>query len=286
MISIHNYFGRPVFRDSMAASRVCEQMLNGLNAAIDEAMDTVLGVHSRAHRELGMFPAVPCRPGIAFDEWNVWYRSVHHPEHDLDETFNLMDALTVASLLHVVLRHARTIGLSNISLLVNTLASLKTDRDHVVRQTIWYPQKLVRDTHSGEVVQAVVDAPVFVAKHERFFCGIVDPRKAQDESLPSLLHFDDVPALDVLASVDRRGKKLSLSVVQKLATRALTTRLTFRGIMPRSRRARVSRLTGKSIRAENTLAHPHNVGIVSRMESMGGTFTFPPASFTVLEFEI
>jgi len=272
MISIHNYFGRPVFRDSMAAYRVCEEMLTALNVAIDEAMDTVLGVHPRTRRELGAPPKIHKRPGIAFDEWNVWYRSTHEPEHDLEEIFDYADALTVATLLHVVLRNTRTVELSNISLAVNVLGSVFTDRERCVRQTIWYAQKLLCSGHSGRVVEtAVVGAPVLSAKHERFFCGIVDPDKAQDETLPTLLHYNDIPALDVLMSIDSQKKKACLSIVQKLEDKPLAVHLSFRGLQPKGDSVKISRLTGDSLSAANTLSSPDNVGIKTERHSRCAT---------------
>lgn len=287
LISVHNYFGRPIFRDSMAAHRVCEAMFAGLNALIDEAVDTALGVHPRTHRELGSPPAVPVRPQIAFDEWNVWYRSRHDPEHDLEEYFNYGDALTVASLLHVVLRQARTIGLSNISLAVNTLALIMADRRGLFKQSTWYAHQAIRDAHAaGRVVETPVDAPVFNAKHERFFCGIVDPEKARDEKLPSLLHFKDISALDVLASIDDNRKRLTLSVIQKLEDQPVTTRLTFRGVTPRMDRVQFTRLVGPSVTSGNTMEQPELVHLETEVRCVGETFVFPPASLTILEFEI
>ena len=154
-------------------------------------------------------------------------------------------------------------------------------------QTIWYPQKLFRDGHTVHVVDSVVaDAPTFSAKHERFFCGIVDPEKAEDETLPSLVHFDDIPALDVLVSVDDEKKKACMSVVQKLEDRPLTTRLSFRSLKPRAGSMKVSRLTGNSLKATNTLDSPNNVGVETETQPMSDVFTFPPASLTVLEFDL
>ena len=287
MISTHNYFGRPIFKDSMAAYRICEDMFNALNVAIDEAMDTTLGAHPRTRREIGEPPTVTKRPGIAFDEWNVWYRCTHHPDHDVEEIFDYTDALTIATLFHVILRNTRTVTLANISLVANMLGHIFTDPERCVLQTIWYPQKLFRDGHTGHVVDSVVaDAPTFSAKHERFFCGIVDPEKAEDETLPSLVHFDDIPALDVLVSVDDEKKKACMSVVQKLEDRPLTTRLSFRSLKPKGDSMRVSRLTGDSLKATNTLDSPNNVGVETETQPMSDVFTFPPASLTVLEFDL
>lgn len=287
MISVHNYFGRPIFCDSMAASRVCEAMFNQLNTVIDEAMDTALGVHPLTHRELGTPPVVSARPRIAFDEWNVWYRSSHHPEHDLDEVFNYTDALTVASLLHVVLRNARTIGLSNISLAVNTLALIVTGRQDLFRQTIWHAHRAIRDAHcSGTVIETPSVAPRFSAKHERFFCGIVDPEKARNESLPSLLHFDDLNALDALASLDPERRQLNLSIIQKLEDRPLNVRLTLRDLVPVRGPVKLTRLTGANLTECNTLDHPDRVGLETTTQPFSETICLPSASLSILKIPL
>jgi alpha-L-arabinofuranosidase len=287
MISLHNYFGRPVFADSMAASRVCEQFFAAARQLIDEAMDLPLGVHSRAHRELGGLPVVSRRPGIAFDEWNVWYRTGHDPARDVEEIYTYTDALTVASLMHVILRHAKMLDLACISLVVNTIGSILTDRDRLVRQTIWYAQKLIRDTHAGRVLLTVADGPVFKAKHERFFCGIVDPVKAQDETLPSLVHFYDVSAVDAVASLDDARRKLTVSIVQKLPDRPLTVRLDLHGLTPAGDTMTLQRLTGGTdLLAENTLDRPDRVGSETRRVPLATSLTLPPASLTVLEMEV
>jgi alpha-N-arabinofuranosidase len=272
MISVHNYFGRPVFRDCMAASRVFEEMIAWVGVAIDEAMDTHL--------------ARKTPPLMALDEWNMWYRATHGPVSDIEEIYNYGDALAVASLFHVMLRNTRRIGLSNISEAVNMAGGLFTDRNRMARQTIYHAQKLMRDSHSGRVVRAVTDGPVFAAKHERYFCGIVDVEKAKDENLPSLLHFDDIPAVDALVSVDDSRKKMRLSVVQKLENRPLKVKLDFRRIRPKGEKALVRELSGPSLKSENTLDRPDVVGILESTVKLRDTYLFPPASATVLEFAI
>jgi alpha-L-arabinofuranosidase len=205
----------------------------------------------------------------------------------VEEIYNYTDALTVASLLHAILRNTRTVAMANISMVTNTLGSIFTDHGRMVRQTIWYPQKLLRDAHTGRVVETVVDAPVFKAKHERFFCGVVDVAKARDEKLPTLQHFDDVAALDVVASVDKPRGKLTLSIIQKLEDRPLTVRLDLHGLTPAGETMTVHRLTGgDNLLAENTLDHPDRVGLATEKTALTTTCTFPPASLTVLEISL
>lgn len=271
LLAVHNYFGRPIFNDSMVAGHICEQMLDQLNVNIDEALDANLEIKTR--------------PRIAFDEWNVWYRSSHGFVGDLEEIFTYYDALTVASIFHVILRNTRTIGLSNISLLINTMGTLFTDRERLARQTIFYPQVLMRNGHAGRVVESVVDGPTFTGKHERFFCGIVDPEKAKDESRPSLLHFTESQGLDVLVSLDETTRKIAMSVINKMQDQPVTAQFHFRGVRPAGTSMTVHRLTGgEDINAENTLDSPDRVQLACEEVPLADRFTFPAASLTLIEF--
>jgi alpha-N-arabinofuranosidase len=276
LISVHNYFGRPNFSDCMTAGLVFEEMIKWTNVAVDEAMDTLL-----TRKE---------RPGLCCDEWNVWYRSAHEKEADLEEVYDRADALTVATLFHAVLRNTASVKMSNISLLINTCGSLFTARTaagELIRQTIYWPQILLRNTMTGRVCATAYDGPTFSAKHERYFCGTVDVEKAKDENLPTLLKFPDAPALDVVVAIDEARGRMCVSVVNKLADRPLCVKLDWHGkFVPASPRAKVHRLTGESLSETNTAEHPERVGLSTREETIGETFTFPPASLTVLEWQL
>ena len=107
-----------------------------------------------------------------------------------------------------------------------------------------------------------------------------------DETLPSLVHYDDIPALDVVVSIDDQKKKVCMSVVQKRQDRPLTVALNFRGLRLKGSTMEVSRLTGDSLNATNTLDSPNNVGVETETKPITDVFTFPPASLTVLELDI
>jgi alpha-L-arabinofuranosidase len=276
LISVHNYFGRPNFKDCMTAGLVFEEMIKWANVAVDEAMDTLL-----TRKE---------RPGLCCDEWNVWYRSTHNKEADLEEIFDYADALTVATLFHAVLRNTASVKMSNISLLINTCGSLftaRTPKGELIKQTIYWPQRMLRTKMSGRVCETAYDGPTFDAKHERYFCGIVDVEKAKDESLPTLLKFKGAPALDTVVAIDERRGRMCVSVVNKLEDRPLDVKLDFHGkVKPGSNRVKVHQLTSKGLAATNTAEHPNEVGLTSREERVGEMFAFPAASHTVLEFEL
>ncbi len=272
LIAVHNYFGRPGFADSLCAAFVMEEMIQQLRVNIQEAMD---GCLSRKDPPL-----------IALDEWNVWYRSSHGATEDLEERYTYTDALTVASLFHTVLRNVRWIGLSNIALFTNTLGLVFTDRNRAVRQTIFYPARLMREVHRGQVITTTCDGPTFCGKHERFFCGTVDPDQAQKENRPTLIHYREVPALDVLASLDRARGCLAVSIVQRLEQQPVRVRFRFRGIAPATDSPlRLHRLTGgEDLAAVNALDAPDRVGVRTHSFPFTEEIELPPASWTVLEF--
>jgi len=86
---------------------------------------------------------------IAVDEWNVWYRT--HPVfgnelNNLEEIYNLEDALVVGMHLNAFIRHARTVQMANIAQIVNVIAPIFTNPQGLFLQTIFYPFELYSRT--------------------------------------------------------------------------------------------------------------------------------------------
>ena len=86
------------------------------------------------------------RPFIAFDEWNVWYRTRNRtgmwadgkfPAHLVEEVYDLQDALVCAQFLMSFIRHADVVKVANIAQIVNVIAPVLTDGDKLLRQTIF-----------------------------------------------------------------------------------------------------------------------------------------------------
>ena len=86
------------------------------------------------------------RPSIAFDEWNVWYRTRNRegmwadgafPAHLVEEVYDLQDALVCAQFLMSFIRNADMVKIANLAQVVNVIAPLLTDGDRLLRQTIF-----------------------------------------------------------------------------------------------------------------------------------------------------
>ena len=111
----------------------------------NEAHGDYAGARARYER------AIPHPIGIAYDEWNVWYRT-RTPEArkaGIEEQYTLADALAVATYLNIFIRHCRAVPMANFAQLVNAIAPIFTSRDGLFLQTIYHPLRLYAE-HAGE----------------------------------------------------------------------------------------------------------------------------------------
>jgi len=107
---------------------------------------------------------------LAFDEWNVWYRT-HNAEHTngrgkftsplIEEPYNLEDALVVAGFLKSFIRHADSVKIANIAQIVNVIAPILTRGDEMLLQTIFYPFAIYSARRDGVAVQPAVSGPAY-----------------------------------------------------------------------------------------------------------------------------
>jgi alpha-N-arabinofuranosidase len=98
------------------------------------------------------------KPAIAYDEWNVWYRSM--PEvtgrGDLAERYTLDDALAVATYLNIFIRNCARVRMANLAQMVNAIAPIVTTSDAADVQPIYYPFLL----HASAALDAAADVHV------------------------------------------------------------------------------------------------------------------------------
>ena len=78
---------------------------------------------------------------LAFDEWNVWYRTQNaesvnghgkFAQHLVEEEYNLEDALVVAGFLNSFIRHADVVKIANLAQIVNVIAPILTRGDQTL----------------------------------------------------------------------------------------------------------------------------------------------------------
>lgn len=163
-LSLHRYVGNE--------SNDTPDFLACLNS-VDEQIEATAALTAYVQK----LKRLPRRVGIAFDEWNVWYRA-RTPEHSdgrgkfaphlLEEVYNLEDALVAAGFLNSFIRHADSVKIANIAQIVNVIAPILTraagSGDDLVLQTIFYPIEMIASRGSGTSLRVIADAPTYESK--------------------------------------------------------------------------------------------------------------------------
>ena len=138
---------------------------------------------------------------LSFDEWNVWYHGKAQDEkltpwtqapHQVEDVYNLEDALLVGSMLITLLRHADRVKVACMAQLVNVIAPIMTSDTGAWKQTIFYPFMHASIYGRGTVLNTLVKAPVY------------DSRQ-----------FGDVSELDSLCVWDQEHETLTIFAVNK-----------------------------------------------------------------------
>jgi alpha-N-arabinofuranosidase len=217
--------------------------------------------------------------GIAYDEWNVWYRTRTGParEHGLEEQYDLSDALAVALFLNIFIRHCRWVEMANIAQLVNVIAPIFTSPDGLFLQTIYHPLRLYADHIQAMALDPVVSSPMLELESHRA------PATPSDRSW-DVADLGPFPALDVSATRDADRHTLVVCVINRHPTEAIDATLDVVGGQARST-PRVWEVNGPSVSATNSFAEPDVVTVRER-DGVTTPYAFPAHSLTVLEFRV
>ncbi len=250
-LAIHWYVGNPDndFAAYMTASELVEERLS-----VVEGLIRAMKLQRSIHKPIA----------IAVDEWNVWYRArgATVEEHrNLEETYNLEDALVVAMHFNAFIRHAQMVKMANIAQIVNVIAPIITSPTGLFLQTIFHPFEVYGRTCGPIALDAFWDSETFSGGS-----------------------YSGLRLLDVAATLDEAKKSLSVYVVNRSEHDALETRITldsgqFAGPV------QVHVVNGPDIRAENSFDHPDRVSVFTtdlRVERNCFVHTFEPHSVTVL----
>jgi alpha-N-arabinofuranosidase len=215
---------------------------------------------------------------IAFDEWNVWYRTRTHEDRvgGVEERYNLSDALAVATYLHGFIRQCRVVRMANLAQLVNAIAPIFTSKQGLFLQTIYHPLRLYAE-HMREVALDVhVDGP----RHDL-------PRDVEERTFGRVHHVADLgpfSLLDAVATCDEAGRELTLAVVNRDRERRHEATIDL-GDATAKGELRVFEVNGADVDATNSFEHPDRVGVSEHRRALAGhrfDYAFPAHSVSVL----
>jgi len=249
-IALHTYLGN---RDKdyykfLASTTDVEKRIKIVEGLINETMSTT-------SRQTPIY--------IAFDEWNVWYRA--WIDKQLEETYNLEDALVAAQFLNCFVRNAHVVKIANMAQLVNVIAPIRADKSGMWLQTIYHPLQLFATHCQGSSLDVFVSCDKYEAGR-----------------------YKDVPYLDVSCAHNPASGILVINVVNRHREEAIETELisqagTFTG------KATVFEVNGADPIVENS-ASVQAVKSIQKQVDVGGrqqfVYSFPPHSFTVIKVKV
>ncbi|HTU74560.1 MAG TPA: alpha-L-arabinofuranosidase C-terminal domain-containing protein [Trebonia sp.] len=254
--SIHIYTGSDDYWTNVLQPHQAERAITTTAALIDRA------AYSRG---------LASKPQIAYDEWNVWYRTM---TVDLAERYDFSDALAVATYLNIFVRNCARVRMANLAQMVNAIAPIVATPDGAAVQPIYYPfllharaaLDLAVDTHvAGETI-----APDLPPDASRW------PHRVADLGPFTLL--------DAAASVSADRRRLAVTIVNRSAgsepARVVLRDLSFDGA------AAITTVTAGGAGDVSALAGIATTGVATGEERPAGAevaLTLPPQSFTVIE---
>jgi alpha-N-arabinofuranosidase len=270
-ISLHNYYGNTPALTGNDSARYLAMNLD-MERQIQEiaaVCDYVQGVKKS-----------PKRLWLSFDEWNVWYRARgglfangqrKFAPPLLEEVYNLEDALLVGGFLNTLLRQAQRVRVGCLAQIVNVIAPLMTNASSVLRQTIYYPYLWALRYARGRVLDLLVEAETYPIK-----AAGLRPDFARD---------DQVPYVDVAATLDPQGGQLALLMLNRDLQGERQLVLECRDFTP-TRVLASETLTGTDLKAANSFEQPRLVvprplEVPKAASTM--TFKLPARSYSVVQ---
>jgi alpha-L-arabinofuranosidase len=219
------------------------------------------------------------KPAIAYDEWNVWYRTV--PESggtaDLAERYTFDDALAVATYLNIFIRNCARVRMANLAQMVNAIAPIVTTEETATVQPIYYPFLLHARAALDDAVDVQVEGPVISPELPRGASRW--PHRVAD--------LGPFPLVDAAASVSKDRGRIAVTLVNRNPGAAEEGMLVLRDFAFAGQAA-VTTLTdgGKVTSGPVTTSTVATSTVTTSTESARGqalAVSLPPRSFTVVE---
>ncbi len=258
-ISLHRYVGngKGDTADYLAVTNSIDEQIE-----VMAALCRCTQAKARSHKRIQ----------LAFDEWNVWYRTQNaesvnghgkYAQHLVEEAYDLQDALVVAGFLNSFIRHADVVRIANLAQIVNVIAPILTRGDQILLQTIYYPLLMYAQRREGLALQPVVRGPGYESPSYGFVHS-VDTSAILGEGLLHVFLLNR--SLDERAPVDVAVGGLHLAAVRSAEV-----------------------IGGPSAAARNTFSEPDAIGSrefkAIELRDGGARVQLPPLSAAAITFD-
>ena len=209
---------------------------------------------------------------LSWDEWQVWYKDRSgrggwsEAPHLSEEIYNLEDALVVAQWLNVFLRKCDVLKIACVAQIVNVISWLQTTSTGLLKQSSFYPFKLVSTLARGTALDALVRAP-----------------------LHTTAQYGDQPLLDVSASYDLTNGQAALFIVNRSQQESAPVEIIWQDRTPKTVHG-AWQVAGDDPKAANSWAEPERISArpVTDYTLADRTLRLrlPPLSFTALSLTV
>ncbi|MDD3656155.1 MAG: alpha-N-arabinofuranosidase [Atribacterota bacterium] len=188
-ISLHSYYGNPEndTPNYLAKSLDMDGFIKSVIAICD-----CIKAKKRSNKIIN----------LSFDEWNVWYHSREQDKKitpwsiappQLEDIYNMEDALLVGSLLITLLKNSDRVKIACLAQLVNVIAPIMTEKNGMAwRQTIFYPYLHTSHYGRGTALYPLLETPRYDSRD-----------------------FSDVPILDTVAVLSDNKNDIAIFAVNK-----------------------------------------------------------------------
>jgi alpha-N-arabinofuranosidase len=252
-IAIHTYINN---RDNDV-----ERYLGGWQQTIDRYIETTAALIKQVQTGPNPRPIY-----VAYDEWNVWYRT--GGKEKLEEVYNFEDALAMGMFFNSFFRHADVVKMANIAQMVNVIAPIMTNEKGLYLQTIYFPLVEFSKQRGNTALDVFVSAPTYRMQGR--------PQPAQ--------------YLDVSASFSPSTREVVLNVLNRSKDKDLSTAIVNQeGVLEGS--VGVWELNHPDLKATHTFGDDKKVRPVTRTVAVTAgrgdfTYTFPAHSLTILRVKL
>ncbi len=252
-IAIHTYINN---RDNDF-----ERYLGGWQQTIDRYIDTTAALINEVRGAPNARPIY-----IAYDEWNVWYRTGNREK--LEEVYNFEDALAMGMFFNSFFRRADIVKMANLAQMVNVIAPIMTNKQGLYLQTTFFPIVEYGKQRGNTALDVWVSSPTYRIQNRP----------------------EEVKYLDVSASYDPKARQVFLNVLNRSKDKDIATRVESQEgtVAPE---VGVWELNHTDLKATHTFGDDKKVRPVTRtvtakVDNGGFVYTFPAHSLTILKMTV
>ena len=202
---------------------------------------------------------------IAYDEWNVWYRTGNREK--LEEIYNFEDALAMGMFFNSFFRHADVVKMANLAQMVNVIAPIMTNKQGMFLQPTYFPIVEYGKQRGNTSLDVWVSSPTY-----------------QLQNRPPLRY------LDVSSTYNAKERAVYVNVLNRSKDKNLSAQIENQEGQIETE-VGVWEMNNADLKATHTFGDDRKVRPVTRtisaaIQNNGFSYTFPAHSLTILRLRL